>query len=305
MTVGPVMREDGRDFHGYGDRPPDVVWPGGARVAVSLVLNIEEGAELSLSAGDERNESVYEVTEELTGFRDLCMESHFEYGSRAGYWRVIRVVEEHGAHITLNACARALIRTPWIGRDAVARGHEIMCHGWRWEHQHHLSEAAERDLIRHCAASIAETSGSRPVGWHVRSYPSVNTRRLLSEDGGFLYDSSAYNDDLPYVVGFAGRPLVVLPYAFDTNDMNFFASRRFVHGDDFARYCIDAFDWLWREGAHRPRMMTVGLHTRIIGRPGRIAGLDAFLTHLRRKGGAWVARRDSIARHWLAECGGA
>jgi allantoinase len=297
--MSQIVPADGRDFFGYGETPPHAAWPNGARVAVSLVLNIEEGAELSVSSGDERNESIYEVQEELVGVRDLCMESHFEYGSRAGYWRIMRVLQKHGAVCTLNACARALERTPWLGRHAVDQGHEIMCHGWRWEHQHTLTEAEERTLIQRCVASIEQTAGVRPVGWHVRSHASPRTRQLLIEEGGFLYDSNAYNDDLPYSVGSPDRPFVILPYAFDTNDMNFFSSRRFVHAGDFARYCSDAFDWLWDEGAEHPKMMTIGLHTRILGRPGRIAGLDAFLTKIKAKGGAWVSRRDAIAQHWL------
>ncbi|MGF1527047.1 MAG: allantoinase PuuE [Candidatus Competibacterales bacterium] len=288
----------GRDFAGYRGNPPHAHWPSGARVAVSLVLNIEEGAELSLTSGDERNESIYEVEEEIVGRPDLCMESHFEYGSRAGYWRIVEVLQDFGVEVTLNACARALEVTPWIAADALARGHEIACHGYRWENQAHLDEAAERALIQRCVASIQGVCGQRPVGWHTRSQTSVNTRRLLVEEGGFLYDSNAYNDDLPYAVTVAGRPHIVLPYSFDTNDMRFHTSRAFSHGSDFARYCSDAFDWLWREGARRPKMMSVGLHTRVIGRPGRIAGLEAFLAHVSAKGGAWIARRDRIARHW-------
>ncbi|WP_061930299.1 polysaccharide deacetylase family protein [Aureimonas sp. AU22] len=294
------LPDDGRDFLGYGEHPPRAVWPEGARVAVSLVLNIEEGAEMALSSGDERNEATYEVQEELVGFRDFCMESHFEYGSRAGYWRVMRVLEEFAAPATLNLCARALTRTPWLGRNAVERGHEIMCHGWRWEHHNAMSETQERELIARCVSTIEAECGVRPVGWHVKSHPSANTRRLLIEEGGFLYDSNVYNDDLPWTLRGTERPYVLLPYAFDTNDMNFFASRRFVHGNDFSRYCCDAYDWLHEEGADRPKMMTVGLHTRIIGRPGRIAGLRDFLRHVRDKGGGWIARRDAIARTWIA-----
>jgi len=290
-----------RDFTGYGANPPRVRWPGDARVAVSLVLNIEEGAELALSSGDARNESVYEVHQELTGHRDLCMESHFEYGSRVGYWRVLRVLERFGVPVTLNLCTRALQATPWIAADAVARGHEIMCHGWRWDDHAALDEATERVLISRCVAEIEAACGIRPVGWHVRSYPSVNTRRLLRQEGGFLYDSNAYNDDLPVTLRDGDRPHVILPYAFDTNDMNFFRVPRFVQGDDFAAYCISAFDWLAEEGRDVPRMMTVGLHTRIIGRPGRIAGLQKFLAHVAGSGAAWVARRDEIARFWLGQ----
>ncbi len=289
-----------RDFLGYGATPPRVRWPGDKAVAVSLVLNIEEGAELALSSGDARNEAVYEVHQELTGARDFCMESHFEYGSRAGYWRILRLLDAYGVKATLNLCGRTLAATPWLARHAVANGHEIMCHGWRWEDQAHLAEAEERALIRRCAKAITDATGTGPCGWHVRSYPSENTRRLLQEQG-FLYDCNAYHDDLPVTVRRGERPYVVLPYAFDTNDMNFYKSQRFVHGGDFARYCGDAFDWLAREAEAAPRMMTVGLHTRIIGRPGRIGGLEQFLAHLARVGTAWVARRDEIAQVWLAQ----
>ncbi|WP_291296849.1 polysaccharide deacetylase family protein [Elioraea sp.] len=289
-----------RDFVGYGRNPPDPQWPGGARVAVSLVLNIEEGAEYALADGDPHNESMYEIQEEVAGARHLALESHFEFGSRVGYWRLMEVMERYGAVSTLNACARAMERTPWLGRDAVARGHEVSCHGWRWENHVHMAEAEERDVIARCVASLRETCGVRPVGWHVRSLTSENTRRLLVEEGGFAYDSNAYNDELPYFVEVGGHRHVVLPYNFDTNDMRFFGNRGFALAEHFERYCCDAFDWLWEEGARRPRMMTVGLHTRVIGRPGRIAGLDRFLRHVRAKGGAWIARRDEIARHWRA-----
>jgi peptidoglycan/xylan/chitin deacetylase (PgdA/CDA1 family) len=293
-----TIPDDGRDFLGYGEHPPLVAWPNGARVAVSLVLNVEEGAERALSSGDERNEARYEVEEELVGARDFCMESHFEYGSRAGYWRVMRAFAEVGAVSTLNLCVRALVRTPWLGRHAVDNGHEIMCHGWRWEHHDAMQEADERETIRRCVETIRELAGVRPRGWHVKSHPSANTRRLLMEEGGFLYDSNSYNDDLPVTVRTGQNPYVVLPYAFDTNDMNFFGTRRFVHGEDFSRYCRDAFDCLHEEGASVPKMMTIGLHTRIIGRPGRIGGLRSFLAHVAERGG-WLARRDEIAEAWL------
>ena len=289
-----------RDFLGYGEHPPRVQWPGNARVAVSFVLNIEEGAELSLSSGDERNESVYEVQQELVGARDYCMESHFEYGSRAGYWRIMRLFEQYGAKITLNLCARTLVASPWLAQHAIAHGHEIMCHGWRWEDNVHMSQADERAMIARCVGLIEDVTGTRPYGWHVRSHPSDNTRQLLM-DAGFLYDSNAYNDDLPITLRRGENPYLVLPYAFDTNDMNFFKTARFVHGDDFARYCGDAFDCLHEEGETVPKMMTIGLHTRIIGRPGRIGGLQKFLAAISERGGAWMTRRDAIAREWLSQ----
>ena len=291
-----------RDLRGYANEYPDVHWPNGARVAVSFVLNVEEGAELSVSVGDERNETIYEAVQPVGAVPDLNMESHFEYGSRVGYWRITGVAQTHGVPLTLNACGRALERTPWIGEDAAKHGYEVCCHGWRWEAHAGMAEDSERALIAKAVQTIRRVHGKPPVGWHTKSSSSVNTRRLLVEHGGFLYDSDAYNDDLPYYVEVAGRPHLVLPYAFDTNDMRFFDRQSFVHGSDFADYSIDAFDWLWGEGAHRPRMLSIGLHTRIIGRPARIAGLVTLMRHIQQRGGAWIARREDIARHWIANC---
>jgi peptidoglycan/xylan/chitin deacetylase (PgdA/CDA1 family) len=288
-----------RDLRGYGNRYPDVRWPGDARVAVSVVLNIEEGAELAVSAGDERNETVHEAVQKVEGAPDLCMESHFEYGSRSGYWRITELADALGVPLTLNACGRALEAAPWIGQDAAQRGYEICCHGWRWEPHAGMDEATERALIARAVETIRRVHGKPPVGWHTKSSASVNTRRLLVEHGGFLYDSDAYNDDAPFYVEVGGRPHLVLPYAFDTNDMRFFDGYAFVRAADFAGYVADAFDWLHAEGAQRPRMLSIGLHTRIIGRPGRIGGLAEVLRHLRQKGGAWFARREDVARHWL------
>ena len=291
------------DFAGYRDDPPKVHWPNGAQLALSIVVNIEEGAELALSMGDERNEFVYEIVERIDGARDLCMESHFAYGTRAAWPRLRRALMRHGVAATLNACGRAIACSPWIAQEAVADGHEIMCHGFRWENHAHMAEPQEQEAISRTLDAIAQAVREAPVGWHSRSSPSVNTRRLLVEHGGFLYDSNAYDDDLPYVVEVAGRPHVVLPYAFDTNDMRFFDKGGFVFGDDFARYCIDAFELLYAEGARQPRMMTVGLHPRIIGRPGRIGGLERFLAHVAARTGVWFARRDEIAHAWRAMIG--
>jgi peptidoglycan/xylan/chitin deacetylase (PgdA/CDA1 family) len=287
-----------RDFRGYGGTPPDAGWPGQARVAVSFVLNVEEGAELSLSAGDERNEARYEVVDEVVGAVDPCMESHFEYGTRAGYWRIMALLDGFGVKTTVSACARALEQSPWLARDAMARGHEIACHGYRWETHAGMPEEVERAVISRSVETITRVAGVRPVGWHTRSASSVNTRRLLVEEGGFLYDSDAYDDDLPYLVEVGGRSHVVLPYSFDTNDMRFQAGGGFTLARDFGAYVTEAFDWLWREGARAPRMLSIGLHLRIIGRPGRIAGLEQTLAHITGRGGVWIARRADIARHW-------
>jgi peptidoglycan/xylan/chitin deacetylase (PgdA/CDA1 family) len=298
MTFETRIEPGRRDFSGYAGTPPDPRWPGGAKVALSFVINFEEGAELAVSEGDARNEGVYEVDHRIEG-PDPCVESHFEYGSRAGWWRIMDLFDAYGVKATLSACGRAVERSPALARDAVARGHEVAAHGWRWESHADMAEATERQAIARTVATIAGVTGTRPVGWHTRSAASQNTRRLLVEEGGFLYDGDAYNDDLPYFTCVFGKRHLVLPYAFDTNDMHFQHSQRF-RGADFADYIIAAFDWLVREGARAPKMMTVGLHLRMIGRPGRIGALETILRHVAASDAAWIVPRAAIARHWLA-----
>jgi peptidoglycan/xylan/chitin deacetylase (PgdA/CDA1 family) len=295
------MRNDysaSRDLRGYGQQCPAVRWPGNASVAVSFVLNFEEGAEFSMADGDEQNEAVYEAIDRQSVV-DLCIDSHFEYGTRVGYWRIAELFERFNAPFTLSACGRAVERSPWLAQDAVQRGHEVSAHGYRWEKHLHLSEAEERARIIATVSAIREATGAPPVGWHTRSSPSPNTRRLLVEQG-FLYDSDAYNDDTPYFVAVQDQRHLVLPYAFDTNDMHFQHSDRFSTGDQFARYVCDAYNWLEREGATRPRMLSIGLHLRMISRPGRIGALEAILAHLSQRGTAWIATRAQIARCWVA-----
>ncbi len=287
-----------RDLKGYGAAVPKIRWPGGARIAVSFVLNFEEGAELSVLDGDERNEPVYEVVDEVAGKPDLCMTSHYEYGPRAGFRRILDLLASFDVPVTVSACARAAERAPELISEAVSRGHEISCHGYRWESHAHMDAAHEAAVIARTFEVLKDVAGTAPVGWHTRSAASVNTRRLLCEHGGFLYDSDAYNDDLPYVVTQEAGHHVVLPYSFDTNDMRFSPGGGFVFGADFTRYCADAFDWLWAEGETTPKMMSVGLHQRIIGRPGRIAGLEALLTHMSQRGDVWFATRAEIAHAW-------
>lgn len=288
-----------RDLIGYGATPPHPRWPGGARVAVSFVVNFEEGAEYSVAEGDATNEAVYEVTDRLQGIPDPCLQSHFDYGTRVGWWRIADLFERFGAPLTLSSCGLAVERTPQIAQDALRRGHEVSAHGWRWESHARMSEEAERQNIARTVRAIEAATGQRPVGWHTRSASSPMTRRLLVEEGGFLYDSDFYGDDLPCRVQVDGRPHLLLPYAFDTNDMHFQHSDRFVRAEDFAGYVIDAFDWLWREGGRCPRMMSVGLHLRMIARPARIRALERILQHMQDRGDVWIARRDAIARHWL------
>lgn len=297
------MTQDRRDFAGYRTGAPAMRWPNGSGLAVSVVVNIEEGAELSLGDGDESNEAIYEAVEQVHDARDLCMESHFEYGPRAGWPRIRDALQRRGIPATLNACGRALERTPWIAAEAVADGHEIAAHGYRWERHVHMDEAQERLAIHRTVTAITKAAGSPPLGWHTRSATSDRTRDLLIEHGGFLYDSNAYNDDVPYTVDMRAGPHVVLPYAFDTNDMRFFNRGGFVFAADFTRYCNDAFDRLHLESRHSPRMLSIGLHPRIIGRPARISGLEAFLDHAMAAGDVWFATRAQIANAWRAAVG--
>lgn len=287
-----------RDLLGYAGKPPKAEWPNGAKVAVSFVVNFEEGAEHSIAEGDAVNEGIYEVDHRIDA-PDPCIESHFDYGTRAGWWRIMDLLDSYGVKATVSACGRAVQRTPALAQDAIRRGHEVAAHGWRWESHAGMSEADERAAIRRTVNAIAAATGQRPVGWHTRSAPSLNTRRLLVEEGGFLYDSDAYGDDLPYFVDVRGARHLVLPYAFDTNDMHYQHTQRFS-GADFADYVIAAYDWLKRESDTAPKMMSIGLHLRMIGRPGRIGALDTILKHVTQDQSAWIAPRVDIARHWLA-----
>lgn len=294
------MTLDQRDLGGYGRTPPNPHWPGNARVAVSFVLNFEEGAEYSVADGDARNEAVYEVIDRLEGLPDPCIRSHFDYGTRVGWWRIMDTLDRFAIKCTVSSCGKAVERSPELARDAIARGHEVSAHGWRWESHAGMDMDDERRAIARTVSAITAATGRRPVGWHTRSAPSPNTRRLLIEEGGFLYDSDDYSDDLPRVIDAPGHRHVILPYAFDTNDMQFQNTHRFVRAEDFAGYVLDAFEWLWREGEHTPRMMSVGLHLRMLARPARMWALETILEHMRAKGLVWIARRDEIARHWLA-----
>jgi peptidoglycan/xylan/chitin deacetylase (PgdA/CDA1 family) len=231
------------------------------------------------------------------------METHFEYGARCGYHRVLDRFVQHKLPLTLNVCGRALERTPWVAQDAITHNLEMCAHGWRWESPALMDEETERTSIARTAAAIQRLWGRPPSGWHCKSSPSINTRRLLQEHGGFLYDSDDYGDDLPYTLAAqSDRPYVVLPYAFDTNDMRFFDRGSFTQWSDFANYVNAAIDELLKESMNSPRMLTIGLHTRIIGRPARIRGLDAVLDHISNHvDNIWIAKREDIARHWLAK----
>jgi len=290
-----------RDLKGYFGAEPPPCWPNGALLAVSFVVNVEEGAELSIGDGDERNEARYEAIEEVKNAPDPCMESHFGYGPRQGYARIVAAFAHHGALATFSTCGRAAKRLPWLIADAARRGHEVSCHGWRWETHAGMAPDCEREIIDRTYRTIAEVAGAPPVGWHTRSATSPQTRALLKAHGGFTYDSNAYDDDIPYLDG----THVVLPYAFDTNDMRFSPGGGFVQARDFSDYVIAGFDRLYAEGRRAARMMSIGLHLRIIGRPARIAGLETVLAHITAQPGVWIARRCDIARAWAHEHGDA
>lgn len=292
-----------RDLVGYGAAPPRVVWPGGARVAVSFVLNVEEGSETNVLHGDARNEGgLSEVVggRHPAGQRDLGMESLYDYGPRAGFWRLHRLFTERRLPMTVYACAMALERNPAATEAMAEAGWEFASHGWRWINHYELSEDQEREHIARAVEITRRLTGQRPRGFYARYAPSPNTRRLLVEEGGFLYDSDSYADDLPYWVRVSDKDHLVIPYALDTNDLKFGAPASYGSGEDFFRYLTDAFDQLWDEGAETPRMLSVGLHQRLVGRPGRARQLARFVDHVLDKGGAWICRRIDVAEHWRA-----
>jgi allantoinase len=298
-----VDEQHPRDYAGYGAHPPDPRWPGGARVAVQIVMNYEEGSEYSIGDGDGISETyLTEVPGATLGpdKRDLIVESIYEYGSRAGFWRLMRMFADRDIHVTVFGAALALERNPAAAVAIREAGHEVCSHGWRWIGFQNMDEDEEREQMRRAVASIEKTIGVRPYGWYCRYAPSINTRRLVVEEGGFLYDSDAYNDDLPYWTRVGGKPHLVIPYTLDNNDMKFSVAPGFTSGEGFYQYLKDAFDVLYREGKTQPKMMSVGLHTRLAGRPGRAAALERFLDYIKKHDDVWICRRIDIAKHWIA-----
>ena len=288
-----------RDLVGYGPNPPVIEWPGGARIAVSMVVNYEEGAEYSTLDGDAHHETNSEVPSPVPpGQRDVFNESFFEYGSRVGVWRLLDLLDRYQAPSTFFCCALALERNPEAARQIVARGHEVCGHGYRWEEHHLMSRDQEHESIRKTVESLTRTTGQRPVGWFTRYGASVNTRELVATEGGFIYDSGAMNDDLPYYTTVNGNPWLVVPYSMETNDARFWRGG-LTSVSDFYEYLKDTFDCLFQEGLHTPKMMSVGLHCRIAGRPARSMAVQRFLEYARGFPGVWFARRDEIARWWL------
>jgi putative urate catabolism protein len=289
-----------RDLIGYGGNPPHPHWPGEARIAVNFVMNYEEGSEYNW-----QDDSISEGTLTESGSanygvkgRDLAAEGMFEYGSRVGFWRVARIFKERGLPLTVFGCALALERNPKVAEAIRQSGWDVCSHGWRWIKHYELSEEEERTHIQMAVESLKKTVGERPMGWYCRYGPSVNTRRLVVDEGGFLYDSDAYNDELPYWVRVTNRPHLVVPYSLTPNDSKFGAGGFFT-ADDYFTFVKDGFDVLYREGKTQPKMMSLGLHLRLIGHPSRAAGLERALDYISGHQGVWFTRRLDIARHWM------
>jgi peptidoglycan/xylan/chitin deacetylase (PgdA/CDA1 family) len=290
-----------RDLVGYGASPPTGTWPNGARLAISIVINYEEGSERSHAMGDPDQESMtewgnYPMPPEI---RNLAMESMYEYGARVGIWRLLEFMKAADVRSTFFACAVAMEHNPEVAKAAVDGGHEICSHGYRWEEVFRLSEEEERERIGLATRSFEKTCGRRPVGWYCRYGPSDRTRRLVVEDGGFLYDSDAYNDDTPYFVQVGDQRHLVVPYTPDINDFCFWNSPGFVQARDMYEYMRESFDVLYAEAARYPRMMSIGLHPRIIGRAGRVRALKWFIDYAKQYPDVWFATREEIARAWI------
>lgn len=295
------MAEYPRDLRGYAGSPPHPRWPGNARVAVQFVLNVEEGGENCVLHGDRASETFLSEIIGAAPFhnaRHQSMESIYEYGSRAGVWRILDLFRAHGVPITLFAVAMAAARTPWIIERALEDGHEVASHGLRWINYHGLPETVERAHMEEAMEILTGLCGERPLGWYT-GRTSMNTRRLVSEYGGFLYDADDYSDDLPFWSSIEPGQLIV-PYTLDANDMRFAAAQGFNSGDQFYTFLRDAFDTLYEEGASAPKMMSIGLHARLVGRPGRFRALKRFVEHVTGHDRVWIARRVDIARHWHA-----
>ncbi len=291
-----------RDLVGYGATPPHPRWPGDARIALQFVVNYEEGGENCVLHGDAASEAFLSDivnAAPIAGARHMNMESMYEYGSRAGFWRLLRLFAARGFPFTCFGVGMALLRNPEAVAAMQAAGHEIATHGWRWIDYQHAPEALEREHLQRAIDAHSEATGERPLGWYLGRC-SPNTRRLVAEEGGFLYDSDSYADDLPYWETHAGRRQLIVPYTLEANDMRF-ATGYFSTGEQFFTYLKDSFDVLYAEGETAPKMMSVGLHCRLAGRPGRAAGLARFLDYVAGHTRVWVCRRIDIARHWHAK----
>jgi len=294
-----------RDLKGYGRNPPHPHWPGNARIALQFVMNYEEGGENNVLHGDPASETFLSEIIGAQAFpnRHMSIETMFEYGTRAGFWRLLREFERRKMPVTFFAVAMAMQRYPEAVAAMLEGGHEIACHGLRWITYQLMDEAQERAHMKEAVAIHTEMTGAPPLGWYT-GRDSPNTRKLVVEHGGFLYDSDSYADDLPYWTEVEAngkkQPHLVVPYTLETNDMRFVAMQGFNSGTQFFDYLKDAFDVLYAEGETAPKMLSIGLRSRVIGRPARFASLQRFLDYVERHDRVWICRRADIARHWIA-----
>lgn len=289
-----------RDLVGYGEFPPDPEWPGGAVIAVNFNLNVEGGGEASLANGDDVSEGMLNDigVPTISSRRVPLVESVFEYGSRRGVWRVLNAFRDFSINVSVLGVARALEQNPDLARAIVTRGHEIVSHGYRWIDYGAVPENVEREHIRKAVEILTKVTGTKPVGW-MTGRPGPNTRRLIVEAGGFLYDRDSLADELPYWLRIGDKPHLVIPYSYEANDNRFNENSGFSTGDDFFKYMRDAFDLLYREGSEgAPKVLSIGLHDRLIGRPGRCGGLIKLLEYMRSRDGVWFCRGIDIAEHW-------
>ncbi len=288
-----------RDFYGYGPNPPDPKFPGNARIAVNINLNVEAGGEHTLLEGDNHSENA--LTDigmpAYPGVRSPVVESVFEYGPRSGSWRLLRIFKKYDIKISILGVVRALEQCPELTQAFVEHGHEVLSHGYRWLDYLEIDEKTEREHIRLAYDSIKKMTGTAPVGWF-NGRPSNNTRRLLVEHGGWLYDRDYLGDELPFWQKIGRKHHLVIPTSFETNDNRFDSNRGFRTADGFARYMMDCFDLMYEEGAEHPKMMAINLHDRLIGRPAKAVGLIKFLEHVRKHDRVWICTGQEMAEHW-------
>ena len=295
-----MVKKYPRDMIGYGSKKINVVWPNKARLALQIVLNYEEGAENSVLHGDKYSET---FLSEIIGAqpikgRHINMESLYEYGSKRGFWRLHDLFQEKGIPITIFGVSMALERNPEVCNAIKNADYEVACHGWRWIDYQNISKSVEKKHMDLAIKTIKKIFGQRPLGWYTGRC-SPNTRDLVINDGGFLYDSDSYSDDLPYWETRGKKKQLIVPYTLDNNDMRFATNQGFNSGDQFFNYLKDSFDVLYKEGEKNPKLMSVGLHCRLVGKPGRLKSLEKFLDYVLKHDDVWICKRIDIAKHWI------
>tara|TARA_B100000965_G_C19577942_1_gene752189 strand:- start:1118 stop:2017 length:900 start_codon:yes stop_codon:yes gene_type:complete len=296
------MKSSERDFVGYGKTPPNSNWPNKSKLAINFVINVEEGSEYSPLLGDKDSETgLSEVPggRHLENQRDLAIESIYEYGSRVGFWRLTKVFEKHNIPHTFFVCALTLLQNKEICKHIKNSPNDICCHGYRWEEHYKLKKNQEEKNIKKAFDLILKLTNKHAKGWYCRYAPSENTRKLLVKNGNFLYDSDSYNDDLPFWVKVNKKKHLVIPYSLDTNDVHFKLPSGFSGSNQFYEYICDSINYLYKEGSHKPKMLNIGLHPRLIGRPGRMIAIEKIIKHIKSLDKIWICKREDIAKHWI------